>query len=119
MKKTLNYRRWLLLAAVFLFPIFVMAQEGGGGGGGGEGGGSGSSTATTPGSSKAQKRKAKKEWKKNRATKLDAERQQREYNKIYNTKATRKRMKRSRKEAERNNHHKGDPFYKRWFRKKH
>lgn len=106
------WKKLLLLISVLLFAstMDVFAQDGGNTN-------SGQGTEQQP-TGKAARRKAKKEWKKQRRADMDDAKAKKEYNKKYNTKKTRKRMKRAEKKAKRNNEHKREFFLKRWFKKR-
>lgn len=72
-------------------------------------------TAPTPVNKKQKKADKKKEKQKVSSQKIIDDGIKR-HNKIQ-TKEVQKRMKESRKKADRNNHNRREPFYKRWFRK--
>ena len=69
--------------------------------------------------SKRKLRKAdKKEWKEKRRNERAEKKKIRDYHKRIQTKDVRKRMKRSKGKAIRNNAHQREPFFKRLFQKK-
>lgn len=108
--KRFNIRRIFVLSVAFLLlPLFVMAQTDGGGGNSGAG-----TEAKTP-DSRLERKKAKRDWKKNRKQEISDAKARKEYNKK-NTKKTRKRMKKNEKKAKKNNEHKRDFFLVRWWR---
>ena len=109
--KRFNIRRILALSVAFiLLPLFVMAQTDGGGGN------SGAGTEAKGVDSKLERKKAKRDWKKNRKEEMSSAAAKKEYNKKYNTKKVRKRMKKNEKKANKNNAHKRDFFLVRWWR---
>ena len=67
---------------------------------------------------KAQKEEAKKKWKDARKRDYLEERIYKKHHKRIQTKEVQKKMKKSKKKALKHNTHKGDPFFKKWFRKK-
>lgn len=100
-----------ILMLAFTGITDVYAQDGGNAEGG-------AGTQEPEGTGKADRRKAKRDWKKKRREDMDAAKSKKEYNKKYNTKKTRKRMKKAEKKANRNNTHKREFFLKRWFKKR-
>ncbi len=111
MIKLLSRRIALLSVAFLLLPLFMMAQSETGGTSGGS-----NTEAKTP-NSRLDRKKAKRDWKKNRKTEMTAAADKKEYNKRYNTKKTRKRMKKAEKKAQKNNDHKREFFLVRWWHK--
>lgn len=69
-------------------------------------------------SKRKMRKAARKKWKEDRATKRAEEKRIRDYQKRTQTKEVQKRMKRSKKIAQRNHDNKREPFFERMFKKK-
>ena len=71
--------------------------------------------SSAPLSTRAQRKKAKKEWKENRKREWDNKKKIKEHDKKFQTKKTLRRMKRDKRKAQLNNEHKKEIFIRRWF----
>lgn len=100
-----------LFLALLFYQSFCFAQESGG-----------KSDAPKKDQSLKSKRKLakadRKKWKEDRRNKRAEEKKIRDYHKRIQTKEVRKRMKRNKGKAIRNNTHQRDPFFQRLFQKK-
>lgn len=94
----------LLFCLIALAPNSTVAQEGG-------------PPKTSIKSKRKQRKEDKKRWKEERRKKRAEEKMVRDHHKRIQTKDVRKRMKRSKKVAQRNHDHKRAPWYERIFDK--
>jgi hypothetical protein len=102
------FRICFLSLGMFLAASSFAQDNGGGGKDNGE------QKAPT---SRAERKKAKTEWKKQRKKEMSDAKAKKEYHKKYNTKKTRKRMKKTAKKAKMVNENKREFFVKRWLKK--
>ena len=95
--------KYFVFLFLFFLPFITLAQQ--------------ASIPKAPPSTKVQRRMAKKKWKDDRRIKRDAERNIKEHDKKFQTKAVRKKMRKDKAKSKRINEHKREFFLKRWLKK--
>jgi hypothetical protein len=101
-------RIFFLVIAFSIFQNYCIAQDGGGP----------PKKDQSLKSKRKQYKEDKKKWKEDRRNKRAEEKKIRDHHKRIQTKEVRKRMKRSKGKAIRNNTHQREPFFQRLFQKK-
>ncbi|MBL7891078.1 MAG: hypothetical protein JNL63_00500 [Bacteroidia bacterium] len=97
----------IVLLSLFFLPLLAFSQEA-----------AKTDKEQQPKTTRAQRKEAKKMWKEKRRNERAEKKKIKEHHKRIQTKEVRKRMKKDRKTAIRNNEHKREFFLKRWFSKK-